>query len=107
MEENDEPTAPALQKSLYDKFKVQLSLRTIKRTRFKLGWRRSGSWYCQIVKEEDRVKRLEFPREYAETMNCSKTSSLLMRAAFGLTDSKLCFRKIGQPKKMKLTPKHP
>lgn len=59
------------------------------------------------MKEENRVKRLEFPTEYAETMNYSKTSSLLMRAAFGLTDSKLCFRKIGQPKKMKPTPKHP
>ena len=65
MVEDDETTAIQLQKMLLDKG-FQLSLNTILRSRAKLGWTFRGSAYCQLIREANKVKRLEWAREYLQ-----------------------------------------
>jgi hypothetical protein len=53
-------TISGLQKLLYSELGVHLSTATIKRARKKLGWRKCGPRYCQIVREANRVACLAF-----------------------------------------------
>ena len=59
MRNDDETTAVQLYRLLKEKG-YDLSLRTIIRCRIKLGWTFRGSAYCQMVREANKVKRLEF-----------------------------------------------
>ena len=87
---------------------MHLSRSTIKRIRFKLGWRKSGPRYCQIVREANRVKRLEFTTKCAEENEQFQNVVFTDESSIWLSrHSKLCFRKVGEPKKMKPTAKHP
>lgn len=93
---------------LYDKFNVKFSQRTIKRTRYRLGWRKSGPRYCQIVREANRIKRLAFATKCAEDNEQFENVVFTDESSIWLSrHSKLCFRKVGQPGKMKPTAKHP
>jgi len=42
----------------------RLSLRTILRCRTSLGWTFRGNAYCQLIREPNKQKRLEFAREH-------------------------------------------
>ena len=87
---------------------MQFSLRTIKRARYKIRWRKSGPRYCQIVREVNRVKRLEFARKCAAENEKFENVIFTDESSIWLSrHSKLCFRKVGQPAKMKPTVKHP
>ena len=93
---------------LCEEFNVQFSLRTIKRARYKIGWRKSRPWYCQIVREANRVKRLEFARKCAAENEKFENIVFMDESSIWLSrHSKLCFRKVGQPAKMKPTAKYP
>ena len=65
MEEDDETTAVQLQKLLAETGH-QLSLHTILHSRAKLGWTFRGSAYCQLIRDSNKVKRLEWAREYLQ-----------------------------------------
>ena len=65
MAEDDETTAVQLQKLLAEKGH-HLSLHTILRSRAKLGWTFRGSAYCQLIRAANKVKRLEWARQYLE-----------------------------------------
>ena len=58
MEKDDETTAIQLQKILVDNG-YPLSLKTILKSRTKLGWTFRGSAYCQIIRQENRVRVVE------------------------------------------------
>ena len=60
MERNDETTAPELVKMVLEHFKLTISETTLKRTRRRIGWLSTGTKYCQLVREANRVKRLEY-----------------------------------------------
>ena len=63
MEKDDETTAIQLQKILVDNG-YTLSLTTILKSRTRLGWWTfQGSAYCQIIRQENKVKRLEWARK--------------------------------------------
>ena len=66
MQLDDESTAIQLQKLLVDK-EHQLSLQTILRSRSKLGWTFRGSAYCQLIREANKVKRLEWAQKHLQT----------------------------------------
>ena len=57
MQQDDETTAYQLRRMLVEKG-VQISLRTVLRCRTTLGWTFRGSAYCQMIREENKVKRL-------------------------------------------------
>ena len=65
MVEDDETTAIQLQKMLLTNG-FQLSLNTILRSRAKLGWTFRGSAYCQLIRDANKVKRLEWAREHLQ-----------------------------------------
>lgn len=69
MEQNDELTAPNLQKKIYKEFGVNFSKSEVKRLRKKLGWVQTGMKYCQLIREPNRVKRLEFCLQCSETFD--------------------------------------
>ena len=65
MVEDDETTAVQLQKLLADNGH-QLSLHTVLRSRNKLGWTFRGSAYCQLIRDVNKLKRLEWARHNLE-----------------------------------------
>ena len=66
MEHNDELTAPNLQKKIYEEFGVNFSESKVKRLRKNLGWVQTGTKYCQLIREPNRVKCLEFCQQCEE-----------------------------------------
>lgn len=65
MRTDDETTAIQLQKLLSESGHP-LSLKTILRSRTKLGWTFRGSAYCQLIREQNKAKRLEWAQEHLQ-----------------------------------------
>ena len=61
MQKDDETTAVQLQRLLVESGHP-LSLKTILRSRRTLGWTFCGSAYCQIIRQENCVKRFEWAK---------------------------------------------
>ena len=59
MRKDDETSASQLQKILSDRG-FHVSLRTIVRCRSSLGWTYRGSAYCQLIRDVNKTKRLEY-----------------------------------------------
>lgn len=107
-EKNDELTSIELQKLIKEKFDLEVSSGTIKKTRKKLGWTLSGPKYCQLIREANQVARLEFCLELQrnnETFDdiIFTNESTIMMDKHG----KICFRKKDRLPRLKPTPKHP
>ena len=110
MYENDELTAYALLNKLKNQFpdiKPSLSLETVRRGRRKLGWVSTTPKYCQLIREVNKDKNLAWCKEQKadETFDnviWSDECSVQLEA-----HSLRCYRKEGQPKKLKPRPKHP
>ena len=56
---DDETTTIQLHAILTNKHGINISRRTILRCRISLGWTFRGSAYCQLIREANKVKRLE------------------------------------------------
>ena len=59
MEKDDETTTHQLYRMLMENG-IQISFRTILRCRTALGWTFRGNAYCQLIREANKVKRLEW-----------------------------------------------
>ncbi len=64
MQEDDETTAHQLFCLLIDRG-YNLSLQTILRCQSSLGWTFRGSAYCQLIRNANKSKRLEFVEAYS------------------------------------------
>ena len=62
---DDETTAYQLHKLLVSSGS-ELSLQTILRCRASLGWTFRGSSYCQLIREPNKLKRLEWAKEHQQ-----------------------------------------
>ena len=62
MQLDDETTAVQLQKLLFDN-RQPLSLKTILRSRSKLGWTFRGSACCQLIQQPNNEKHLDWPEK--------------------------------------------
>ena len=105
MREDDETTATQLQAKLAD-HGVYVSLSTISRCRHQLGWIYRGSAYCQLIRDANKVKRLEFARTYlnddfADVIWSDETTVQLE------THRRRCYRKEDEKPRLKPRPKHP
>ena len=58
MQSDDETTATQLS-FILNRCGVSISLSTIKRSRQLLGWTFHGTRYCQLIREPNKIKRLE------------------------------------------------
>ena len=63
MRKDDETTAYQLHRLLVEKG-YSVSLRTVLRCRTTLGWTFRGSAYCQLIREANKAKRLQWAQEH-------------------------------------------
>lgn len=85
-----------------------MSVATTKRARKKLGWTRCGPRYCQMVREANRVARLQFAQECLDRGETFEDVIFTDESTIWLErHGKICFRKEGAPAKMKPKSKHP
>ena len=105
MQKNDETTATQLQAMLASR-SVYVSLATIVRNRLQLGWTYRGSAYCQLIRQQNKVKRLNWARAHIndDFTNVVWTDETSVQIE---THKRLCYRKEGQKPRTKPRPKHP
>ena len=99
MRRDDETTASQLHTILNEQG-FSLSLSTILRCSSELGWTYRGSTYCQVIREVNKAKRLEWCRrnlsyDFADVVFTDE-SSIQMEA-----HRRYCCRKTGEPPKNK------
>ena len=111
MAENDELTAYKLKRILIEKWPElsTVSLTTIRRCRRRLGWISSTPRYCQLIREQNKAKRLEWwcwncirSDDHFEDVIFSDKSTVALEM-----HGKLTFRRLKQPHRLKPRPKHP
>ena len=108
MEKNDELTSPNLRRKIFEQFQVDLSESKVKRLRSKLGWVQTGMRYCQLIREPNRAKCLEFclkcleDDETFDDVIFSDECSVQMEK-----HAKICFRGKWEQPKLKGKAKHP
>ena len=108
--ENDELTAKQLKDIMVQKWAdlKNISLTTIKRARKYLGWTSSKPKYCQLIREANKEKRLNWANE--QIANSEQFQDVIFSDECSVeidSHSKICFRKKGQLRKFKPRPKHP
>ena len=65
MQRDDETNAHQLHQMLLEHV-FEISFRTILRCRTVLGWTFRGSAYCQLIREANKTKRLEWCQQYKD-----------------------------------------
>ena len=105
MRRDDKTTATQIQ-SILASYGVYISLATITRARHQMGWIYRGSAYCQLIRDVNRQKRLEFAMAYLhdnfdDAIFSDETTVQLD------THRRCCYRKEGEKPRLKPRPKHP
>ena len=105
MQEDDETTAKELKLKL-DRAGTPLSLRTILKGRKSLGWSYRGTAYCQMIREVNKQKRLQWAlanqqNNFEDVIWSDETSVQLE------SHRRYCCKKNGQKPRYKPRPKHP
>ncbi len=109
LEKDDELTTRKLHHLLVDAFpNLDVSHSTVKRARRELGWVSTTPKYCQMIRENNKVKRLEWCKKMLKDKECfddviwTDESSVMIDPY-----SRKCYRRIGEPRKLKARAKHP
>ena len=107
--QNDELTTQQLYNVLIRKFpNLCVSLSTVKRARYELGWVVTMPKYCQMIREANKAKRLAWCKKMIEedesfdSVVFPDESSVMLES-----HRKKCYRRRGEPRKLKPKPKHP
>jgi transposase len=105
MIEDDETTAKELVTSLQEAG-VSMSLPTALKGRRLLGWTHRGTAYCQLIRAENRQKRLRWAQEHlgADFHDIIWTNETSVQME---THRRFCCREKGQKPRYKPRPKHP
>ena len=106
---NDELTARQLHALLLKEWPdLNVSLSTIKKERRNLGWVSTRPKYCQLVRERNKEKRVEWCNEMINSNETFENVIFTDECSIQLDHhGRLCFRKRGQPRQLKPKPKHP
>ena len=108
MEKNDETTAEDLVQMILDQLETKISATTIKRARFRLGWFSTGTKYCQLVREANRVKRLEYCQRLLATNEQFNDVIFSDESTIALeSHAKITFHRWWEPPGLKGRVKHP
>ncbi len=85
---------------------ISLHIRTVLRSREQLGWTFRGSAYCQLIRDANKQKRLEWAvrnqHDRFEDVIFSDECSVHLE-----THRLRCYRKVGEKPRNKPRPKHP
>ena len=109
MASNDELTSRKLREMLEDRWPdVKVSLSTVKRARRHLGWIATTPKYCQLIREGNKEKRLLWCKKMIETNEQFSDVVWTDECSVQLDNhGRLCFRRKGEPRKLKPRAKHP
>ena len=103
MIDDDETTAKELQKMLSE-HGHHISERTALKCRTELGWTHRGSAYCQMIRDVNKEKRLEWARENREDDFSDYSDETTVQIE---THRRFCYTKSGLKPRYKPRPKHP
>ena len=107
MRKNDEMTSGQIQKKL-EKRGITVSSSTVRRSRKQQGWTLQRTAYCQLIRDANKVKRLEFARHVLESGDTFQNVIFSDECSVSLEQyRRTCYRKIDEPTKRKPKPKHP
>ena len=105
MQGNDETTAKELA-AILSRAGYRMSLRTVLKCRRALGWTHRGAAYCQLIRDQNKERRLVWAREHLRDeftdVIWSDESTVQLE-----THRRFCCRKKGQKPRYKPRPKHP
>ena len=108
MQSDNETTVKELALLIRSEFGYWISLRTVLKGRKLLGWTSRGAAYCQLIRQQNKEKRLRWAREnlhddFADIVWSDETAEQLE------THRRFCCRKKGKDQKprYKPRPKHP
>ena len=106
MQDDDETTGKELLSAVLRKTSINITAASTLTARKSLGWTSRGSAYCQLIRNGNRVKRLEWAKEnigatFHDVIWTDETSVQLE------THRQFCCRKRGQKPRYKPRPKHP
>lgn len=97
---------PQFNFTIFSRHGISVSIRTVIRSRQELGWTFRGSTYCQLIRDANKAKRLEWAQQHTgdtfDNVIWSDEASILLE-----THRKRCYRKQGERPKPKPRPKHP
>lgn len=107
--ENDELTARKLRYLLQERWpETVVSISTIKRARKGLGWVATRPKYCQLIREVNKIKRVNWCEERIKDNEKFEDVIFTDECTVELDNhGRICFRKIKQPRKLKPRAKHP
>ncbi|CAC5371052.1 unnamed protein product [Mytilus coruscus] len=103
-----EISAQELTRELNARFHINISVATIKRARKSLGWTRSATQYCQMVRHQNKPKRLDYAlrcladNEQFDDVIFTDETTVKIQTTTGRS-----FRKEGEPVIKTAKPKHP
>ena len=105
MREDDETTATQIQ-AILARYHIYVSLATIVRNRRELGWVYRGSAYCQLIRNANKVKRMDFAlvhlHDNFDDVIWSDETTVQLE-----THKRMCYRKEGEKPRTNPRPKHP
>ena len=106
MRKNDEMTSRQIQRLARRGLTVHSS--TVRRARKEQGWTLQKTRYCQLIREANKIKRLQFAEKVVETGDTFHNIVFTDECSVSLQQfRRTCYRKIGEPAKKKPKPKHP
>ena len=106
MRRNDEATRIAIQKNLA-KQGVAVHASTVRRSRKQQGWTLQTTRYCQLIKQKNKDKRLEFARQVLDSEDTFDVVIFSNECSVSLQQyRRMCYRKVGELTKRKPKPKH-
>ena len=107
MRRNDETTSREIQKKLA-KHGLIVHASTIRRSRKEQGWTLQQTRYCQLIREANKVKRLEFAQRVLDSGDTFDNVIFSDECSISLQQfRRTCYRKVDEPAKRKPKPKHP
>ena len=107
MRKDDETTSRTLQKKLARRG-VVVYPSTVRRSRKQQGWTLQRTRYCQLIRDANKIKRLEFAQKVLETGDTFDNVIFTDECSVSLEQfRRTCYRKVGEPARRKPKPKHP
>ena len=97
MPENDEMTSAKIQKKLA-KRGICVSSSTVRRSRKQQGWTLQRTAYCQLIRDANKVKRLEFAQRVLESGDTFHNVIFSDECSISLQSyRRTCFRMVDEP----------
>ena len=108
LSDHPDTSAKTMKDEIYDVFGIRVSTSTVARARRNLGWVQKGTRYCQMIRTENKGKRLEWCQRRIEENETFDDVIFTDESRIELRDvARKSFRKVGQPLVRRKKGKHP